>query len=200
MDTTRNINKGCAHELASASDNTHFVDVTARLQARHPMELQLSGVQERLTFPWLGVAHGAIQTIIVAILCTIVVTTKLLPTNIDARHDVYHNLESATARMLLPRKVTTFPLLTTNTDNTSTNVASQQVSSLPPCGGFSDAGLPATATPTEMPDWMLPDDESSMNDMLCEMVCHKISTELPSYHQNCFVFHHTRSLFLSRRL
>jgi hypothetical protein len=125
-------------------------------------------MHESVTFPWLSLMHGLVQTVSLALLLVICIRTMLLPVKLDTRYDVYHNLRESTARMLLPSRATIYPSL----DNDTTFAAGavmEQVSKLPTCGGFFD-GATAHTPPTEMPAWMLPADESGLDKMLHDIV------------------------------
>lgn len=133
------------------------------------MVLLQPGINEALSFPWISVLHGTVQFVAVVLLCSIMIRTKFLPVSIDAQHDVYHDIESSTARILLPHKHDRFAVLA---DDRLIEEVDEEASQVPVCGGLtnSSTGLQQVA-PTEMPVWMLKDDESGLSGMLRDMVC-----------------------------
>lgn len=97
-----------------------------------------------------------------------------LPAHVDVNFDIYQDVENAAARILLPAKGTAFPVL--DTDAAFASEAELSVAQeLPYCGGRDDG--PLEYTPTQLPEWLLPMDESGLANFANALV-RRTATEL----------------------
>ena len=114
-------------------------DVSSRAMAVGPVTLlgaQLLGLLPLLLAVWL---------------------TYRLPSAVDARYCVYQDVESARARILLPVRGAAFPQLQSDSQ---ASAAFDIEASIPFCGGNQHAEI--DYVPTQLPEWVLPADESGL--------------------------------------
>lgn len=105
---------------------------------------------------------------LVPLLHTILLTYQL-PSHVEERYDIYQDVGGAPARMLLPFKAESFPSLATDAElpsETEDDVQDQ----IPYCGGSGEAG-DGSQRLTQLPEWILPTDESGMLAFSATLVC-----------------------------
>lgn len=91
-----------------------------------------------------------------------------LPANVDEVYKVYHSVDSAPARIMLPAKLGTFSALGTDAA-TSDQLSESDV--VPLCGSaVADEGEQGTIS-TTLPVWQLPDDNSGLDAFATTLVC-----------------------------
>lgn len=144
------------------------------MQAKRPEMAQDADVIQALAFPNLVVLLACIHLLSISVFAVRVWFNFSLPGNIETRHQIYHGLENAAARILLPYKMDAYGAL--YEDLSSVNNL-EETDSVPECvgvGSESDSGESDSLAPggvlSELPTWALPDDNTGMNDMLYELV------------------------------
>ena len=93
--------------------------------------------------------------------------TYRLPEHVDQRYDIYQGVDAAPARILLPTKTSDFSVLATDAGSIS-DAGPDVAEQLPYCGGIQHGSL--DYTPTNLPLWTLPTDESGLNGFMEALV------------------------------
>jgi hypothetical protein len=116
--------------------------------------------------PLLDLLLALAHTGLLALQLTVAIQATHLPDSLTGMHAIYQNIDTAKARILLPKKAAAFTAVTTN-------VGSLGTGDVPVCG--TDAQMVQKVT--QMPLWELQDDESGLQDLTHQLVC---SDRLPS--------------------
>lgn len=142
------------------------------MQARRPEMAQDASVTQALAFPNLIVLLACVHVLSISVFAVRVWFNFSLPGNIETQHQIYHSLENAAARILMPPKKDAYGAL--YEDLSSLN-SLEETDSVPECVGIGDTGESDALAPggvlSELPTWALPDDNTGLNDMLYELVC-----------------------------
>eukprot|EP00892_Ulva_mutabilis_P002646 jgi/Ulvmu1/12382/UM009_0028.1 len=140
---------------------------------KHPEIAEDASVAQALEFPNLVVVLACFHAISICVFIVRLWFNFMLPDKIDAQHQVYHNLESAAARILMPFKKDSYAAL-------SADIASvdefDAADAIPECVGIgsttgsgSGDSLADGGVLSELPAWALSDDESGLNNMIREL-------------------------------
>jgi hypothetical protein len=119
-------------------------------------------VQEPVQFPFTPIALAITQLLALCPLLLAIARTAQLPSNVDDRYDVYQSLDTAPARMMLPKKADAFGVFLSDAQNTS----DAQGGMIPQCsvrsGSLDTSQSLGSYMPSHQPEWMLSDDNSGL--------------------------------------
>lgn len=146
------------------------------MQEKHPEIAQDSSVAQALEFPNLIVLLACFHAISISVFTVRVWFNFMLPDSIETQHRIYHDLEDADARILMPYKKHTFEALY---EDIASVEEVKSADTIPECVGLGstvDDGdgdvLASGGVLSELPEWALPDDDSGLNAMIRELVRH----------------------------
>lgn len=135
---------------------------------------QDASVTQALEFPSIIVMLACIHLLSISVFAVRVWFNFQLPGNIQTRHQIYHDLESAAARILMPYKKDAYAALledVASVDDLDTE------DTVPECVGIGSSvdtsesdSLASGGVLSELPAWALQDDNTGLNDMLHELV------------------------------
>jgi hypothetical protein len=115
-----------------------------------------SGAKTPLLDMLLALAHLGL----LALQLTLAIQATHLPNSLTGMHAIYENIETAKARILLPKKAADFTAMATDVDNL-------QAGDVPVCG----TDVHTVQKVTQMPLWALQDDESGLQELTHQLVC-----------------------------